>query len=139
MYLNRIVKKHYFYFYFCCFGSIYLENISKTKWHIKTACGGRFSITNIDFHLQGAAVQAFIWHLSQQPDSWCGSAVLITLGTGSFNRTAIFNFFCSLARKLQIIIKPRAKFLYVYDILILSFENDQKNIFLKNWGSWKKG
>ena len=31
-----------------------------------------------------------------------------------------------------------AKFLYVYDILILRFENNQKNIFRKNWGMWKK-
>ena len=52
--------------------------------------------------------------------------------TGSFTRTVTFNFFGFLDRKLQIMIKPSAKFLYVYDILILSFENNQKNIFRKN-------
>ena len=55
----------------------------------------------------------------------------LLLYTGSFNRTVIFHFFSSLARKLQIILKRMATFLYVYDILILKFENNQKTFFVK--------
>ena len=58
--------------------------------------------------------------------------------TGSFRMNAIFHTHIKSDHKEFAKIILVAKFLYVYDILIFSFENNPKHIFQQNWGMQKQ-